>query len=56
VCVLGLFGGGGDTGSDGPDGFVGEDGFGEVLFGEVAEAFGDLGAEDGFEFSGFAFC
>ena len=54
VRVLRLLGGGGDAGADGPDGFVGDDGFTEILFGNALKAAGDLGAEDAFEVAGLA--
>ena len=54
VRVLGLLGGGGDAGADGPDGFVGDDGFTEILFGNALKAAGDLGAEDAFKVAGLA--
>ncbi len=53
--VLGLLGGGGFAGADGPDGFVGDDRFDQLLLGEAGEAAADLGLEDGLGLAGFAF-
>ena len=47
VHFLGLVGGGGAAGADGPDGLVGDDDVTELVGGEVEEGPGELFADDG---------